>query len=239
MSTSIGRPDLQETEHRDRRSLPRRLVRGAVRGLGLRPLFDAITGFEDVQWGRIVQRRELSAAIDAMDPSSCDMLEISGEHWVEGFPWRSARAAHYPAFDVCEAPLDDRFDVIVADQVFEHLARPYRAARNVLSMLRPGGRFVISTPFLVRVHRFPIDGTRWSEEGLRNFLIEVGFDADSMESGSWGNRSCVVANFTRWAAYRPRIHSLRNELDFPVHVWAIARAPGGSSETATDEAVRS
>ena len=42
---------------------------------------------------------------------------------------------------------------------------------------------------------------------------------------SWGNRQCVVGNFDRWPAYR-RWHSLRNEPDFPVQVWAFAAAPG-------------
>jgi len=227
-SGTIGAPDLAETEGRERRSRLRLLARGVVRGLGLRPLFDRITGFEDVQWGRVVQRREITSRLEALDPSSLDMLEISGEHWATSLPWRSARSAHYPAFDICDEPLDERFDVIVADQVFEHLARPYRAAGNVRAMLRPGGLFVISTPLLVRVHRYPIDGSRWTDEGLRNFLIEAGFDESSIETGAWGNRACVTANFGRWAAYRPRIHSLRNEPDFPVHVWALGRTPSES-----------
>jgi hypothetical protein len=44
------------------------------------------------------------------------------------------------------------------------------------------------------------------------------------EVSSWGNRDCVVGNFDRWPAYR-WWHSLRNEPDLPVQVWAFARRP--------------
>ena len=35
--------------------------------------------------------------------------------------------------------------------------------------------------------------------------------------------SAAVANFKAWAPYNRLWHSLRNEPDFPVVVWAIAR----------------
>jgi hypothetical protein len=39
---------------------------------------------------------------------------------------------------------------------------------------------------------------------------------------AWGNRQCVVGNLSRWSAYR-RWHSLSNEPDLAVQVWAFAR----------------
>ncbi len=36
----------------------------------------------------------------------------------------------------------------------------------------------------------------------------------------------MVGNFTGWSGYR-RWHSLRNEPDFPVQVWAFAKRPVG------------
>jgi hypothetical protein len=113
-------------------------------------------------------------------------------------------------------------------------ARPWkthRTAGNVLSMLRPGGRFLISTPFLVRVHEFPIDCTRWTEDGLRHFLGEAGFPLDRIKTGSWGNRACVKANFSCWMGYRSRFHSLRNEPNFPITVWAMATSDSPSDST--------
>ena len=90
-------------------------------------------------------------------------------------------------------------------------------------MLRPGGHFLVTTPFLIRVHRIPIDCSRWTETGLKCLLVECGFRSESIRTASWGNRACFRGNFPRLAAYLPMLHSLRNEPDFPVVVWALAQ----------------
>jgi SAM-dependent methyltransferase len=151
-----------------------------------------------------------------------DALELSGRTW-QTHPFRSYRAIDYPEYDVCLDPLPDRFDFIVAEQVFEHLLWPYRAGRNVEAMLRPGGYFLITTPFLFPVHPSPFDCSRWTETGMRYFLAECGFPLDAIVTGSWGNRACVAAYMKGRAPYRAWKHSLRNEPYNPVMVWALAR----------------
>jgi len=106
--------------------------------------------------------------------------------------------------------------------VFEHLKWPYRAGRNVHAMLKPGGHFVISTPFLVRVHRVPIDCSRWTEDGLSYLLQECGFSSENVVTGSWGNRACLKGNLKNWRK-RGLFGSLNNEPDYPVMVWAFAK----------------
>jgi SAM-dependent methyltransferase len=117
--------------------------------------------------------------------------------------------------------LPSRFDLIIADQVFEHLLWPYRAGRNVRSMVKPGGHFLMTTPFLIKVHESPVDCSRWTELGLKHLLAECGFPLEEIRTGSWGNRACVRANFRRWA--RKGFRSLANESEFPVTVWALAK----------------
>jgi len=117
-----------------------------------------------------------------------------------------------------------KYDIIFTEQVFEHLKYPYRAARNVWRMLKPGGLFIITTPFLVKIHGHPLDCTRWTSMGMKYFLEEAGFDPEATITESWGNRDCVVANFDRWITFSPGM-SLENEADFPVVVWALARKP--------------
>jgi hypothetical protein len=124
---------------------------------------------------------------------------------------------------VCAGLLDGKLDIIIADQVFEHLLWPYPAVRNVLEMFNPIGYFLITTPFLVRIHGHPIDCSRWTELGIRHLLAEGGFDIDRITTGSWGNQSCVRSNFLRWTPYNRWLHSLRNEPDYPIVVWALAR----------------
>jgi hypothetical protein len=113
--------------------------------------------------------------------------------------------------------------LIIAEQVFEHLLWPYRAGKNVHRMLNQGGYFLITTPFLVRIHSGPTDCSRWTETGIRYFLAECGFSLERIQTGSWGNRACVRANFSQWSRYRRLVHSLRNEPSFPVVVWALAQ----------------
>lgn len=131
---------------------------------------------------------------------------------------------NWPQYDICEHVLDRQFDVIIADNVWEHLPYPARATRHVLPMLRTGGMFINITPFLIRRHLVPTDCTRWTEMGMRYFLEDCGFDPAAVHTGSWGNRAAVRANFNRWArtGWRRRLPNAR---DFPVTVWAFARKP--------------
>lgn len=180
-------------------------------------------GFEETLWIRLVQDRETRKLVRALEPARLRALEISGLAWRD-FGFKSYACATYPAFDICNERLPGRFDIIIAEHVFEHLLRPYRAGKNVHEMLETGGYFLVVTPFLIRVHPNPHDCTRWTETGLQQLLIECGFDAASITTGSWGNRSCVRSNFLyTWPLYNRFFHSLRNEWDFPVVVWALAR----------------
>ncbi len=179
-------------------------------------------GYGREQWSRVVMRRESRRLVDDLEPSRLNALEISGTFWAD-LPFKSYESACYPEYDVCSAALPRTFDLVIAEQVFEHLLWPYRAATHVHQMLTPGGHFLVSTPFLLRIHHEPVDCTRWTETGLRHFLAECGFPLADIQTGSWGNRACVKANFGWWARYHRRLHSLRNEPNFPVHVWALAR----------------
>lgn len=174
-------------------------------------------------WVRIVMNRETRRWVDALSPEKLDALEISGELWSRGTTFCSYRSVWEEELDICRQVLPEKFDLILAEQVFEHVASPRTAAVNVFQMLRPNGYFLITTPFLIRYHEAPIDCSRWTELGLRNLLLESGFDPGSIRTSSWGNRACVISNFTKWTEYRPLIHSLKNERNFPVSVWAIGQ----------------
>jgi SAM-dependent methyltransferase len=182
-------------------------------------------GFDTTDWVRVVMYRRCFEFICTLKPESLDVLEISGgPQWRRAFNFKSYRETQYPDFDICSQVLDCQFDLIIADQVFEHLPWPNRAARNVFEMLRRGGTFVIATPFLVRVHKVPIDCTRWTEDGLSYLLQESGFPEDNIKTESWGNRACLKGNLSKWRRHG-WLRSLRNEPNYPVMVWAFARKP--------------
>lgn len=187
---------------------------------------------DGVHWCRVVMNREIEGFIRSLDCSHIDALEISGSYSRGRYNFRSYQTAQYPDYDVCNGPLaEEQFDLVIAEQVFEHVLRPDKAAANVFQMLRPGGVFVISTPFLLKVHGAPLDLYRWTETGMRQLLEAVGFSA--IETGSWGNRECLFADMTpdlAWTAYNPKKHSLHNEPQFAIVVWAFAKK-GASGHT--------
>jgi hypothetical protein len=193
-----------------------RLVKGALRFIG----------FEPLHLVRVVSYQKSGEWITELAPQTLDVLEIgSGEYWLSKFSFKSYTTFNYPDHDICHERLDRQFDLVIADNVFEHLAFPARAASNVFSMIRPGGWFMNITPFLIRVHDVPIDCTRWTETGMRFFLSEAGFDPATMRSGSWGNRKAVVANLKRLGTRAAWSRNLMNEPQFPAVVWVMAQRP--------------
>jgi len=178
----------------------------------------------NVHWCRIVMNREIEKFIRSLDCCHIDALEISGTGSQGRHNFRSYRTVQYPDYDVCQGPLaGEQFDLAIAEQVFEHVLRPDRAAANIYQMLRPGGIVVVSTPFLLKVHGAPSDLYRWTEEGMRQLLETAGFTVTA--TASWGNRGCLFADMTPgldWTVYDPLLHSLDNEPQFPIVVWAFA-----------------
>jgi SAM-dependent methyltransferase len=189
------------------------------------PWIKRLFGVPDVQWGRVVSNREGEHFIRSLNYRAMDVVEISpgGDRW-KVFPFKSYTGTSFPAYDLCAGPLEaEGFDLVIAEQVLEHVHWPYRAVRSVWQMLRPGGWFLAATPFLLRVHDYPDDCSRWTEHGLKYLLIEGGFPEEGIQTGSWGNRGCVRANFSGFPSWIPWWHSLHNEPLFPITVWAFAR----------------
>lgn len=204
--------------------LLRRLLRPLLGFDRRQQIYKIFAGDPNLSWSRVVMIQEMRKLVEELTPEHLNALEISGRQW-NRTSFKSYSAISYPEYDVCEGPYPGHYDLVIADQVFEHLLWPYRAGKNVYEMLVPGGYFLMSTPFLVRVHNRPTDCTRWTEVGLKYFLAECGFPLDTTRTGSWGNRACVRADLkpSGWTRFRPRRHSLVNEPVFPYHVWALAQ----------------
>ena len=180
-------------------------------------------GASHEHWARIVMNQETWELVNNLCPCDLEVLEISGRTWEERMPFKNYTSIHFPDFDICESSLSGSFDLIIAEQVFEHLPWPYRAGKNIYKMLKSGGYVLITTPFLIRIHKNPTDCSRWTETGIKHLMAECGFSIERIQTGSWGNRACVQANFSKWARYRRWLNPLHNEPDFPVMVWALAQ----------------
>lgn len=167
--------------------------------------------------------RTVAGYIASLRPDGLSALEVSGTaHHQDG--WMKYESWNYPDFDICSELTGDEpeFDVILAEQVLEHVVDPVRALRNMVALCRPGGYVIVTTPFLIKKHEIPKDYWRFTEDGMRVLLERVGLIEEVV--GSWGNRYVVVGNLNRWVR-RMRWHTLRNEPNFPVVVWAVGRKP--------------
>lgn len=82
----------------------------------------------------------------------------------------------------------DTFDVVILDEILEHVAKPWIAVEQVRRILKPGGCLITGSPFLIAEHRMPRDFWRFTKDGYR-VLLE-GYS--EVETGSWGNPGSVA-----------------------------------------------
>jgi SAM-dependent methyltransferase len=138
----------------------------ARRGLlrGLEEFFPHLTGdVLDVGCGRKPYRRFSSATryvgvdIDTPNTRSLGVADVlyDGRHLP--FP-------------------DASFDAVLCSQVFEHVFTPAEFLAEIFRVLRPGGRLVLTVPFVWDEHEQPIDYARYSSFGLASVLRAAGFD---------------------------------------------------------------
>jgi SAM-dependent methyltransferase len=69
-----------------------------------------------------------------------------------------------------------QFDACVANAVFEHVARPWIAAREIHRILRPGGFCLVATHQTFPLHDYPSDYFRFSVPALRVIFEDAGFE---------------------------------------------------------------
>ncbi|VDC31851.1 class I SAM-dependent methyltransferase [Pseudogemmobacter humi] len=178
---------------------------------------------------RIVMQQVSKQWIEDLGPAKMDAAEISG-NWGARFGFRTFRSFHFPDHDPCAGPFrgEDgkvlKFDLILANQVWEHIDRPWTATKNVFRMLKPGGRFWLAVPFFIPFHAVPVDCSRWSARGLRNLLIESGFDEEAIMTGQWGNRAAALRNLEHpWPPGALPGDDLKNDPEFPLVAWAMGQ----------------
>lgn len=76
---------------------------------------------------------------------------------------------------------NERFDVVNATELFEHVEFPEKGLKECHRVLKPGGVCVISMPFLFPIHADPSDFQRWTKFKWENELKRAGFTIEALE----------------------------------------------------------
>jgi SAM-dependent methyltransferase len=74
-----------------------------------------------------------------------------------------------------------QFECFIAIAVWEHLERPWIAAKEVARILAPGGFFLISTHQCFPIHGYPRDFFRFSREALKLIIEDAGLSISACE----------------------------------------------------------
>lgn len=165
-------------------------------------------------------------------------VEFGGSNgMIQGMmPNVSFETRYYPEFDVLDPKSwEQDWDVIVMDQVLEHVKRPW----EVFSFLSKHTRqmAIITLPFLALIHPCPDDYWRLTPNAIREM---AGTEWDNVDVYSWGNRLAVEwlaqyeFNMDAMHANVPeqllRMALQIDESQLPVMVWAVMTKGGWHAE---------
>jgi SAM-dependent methyltransferase len=72
------------------------------------------------------------------------------------------------------------FDAVVLMNVLEHVYENRGLVQNIGKILKPGGKLIITVPFLLKVHQAPFDFSRYTPYYLSQLAQEAGFNVEKL-----------------------------------------------------------
>ncbi len=104
---------------------------------------------------------------------------------------------------------DEQYDTAFGTEVLEHCPQPGIILKEVNRVLKPGGAFFFTVPFLWPLHETPHDEFRYTPFALERILKESGFrDIDLSATGGW--HASMAQMLGLWIRRAPMTPGKRN-----------------------------
>ena len=117
-------------------------------------------------------------------------------------------------WDGNKIPLEENsFDCAFATEVLEHCPEPEVVLKEVLRVLKPGGHFFFTVPFLWNLHEVPNDEYRYTPFSLERHLKNSGFNTIEIKAtGGW--HASMAQMLGLWVRRSPMPDKKRNFLAY-------------------------
>jgi SAM-dependent methyltransferase len=141
--------------------------------------------------------------------------EKSAELWYDG--------GRFPCADAS-------FDIVLCNQVLEHVFEPGVFLAEIARVLKPGGRLLLTVPFVWDEHEQPHDFARYTRFGLQHLLGKAGMTVVTHHTTLAGGRSLAQLltamlhkRLTR-SCWKWLYHPLSTAIAFPANIFGTTFA---------------
>ncbi|HIK39524.1 class I SAM-dependent methyltransferase [Thermoleptolyngbya sp. M55_K2018_002] len=138
--------------------------------------------------------RFLERTVSQIEGSNLRLADVGGGR-SPYFPFFASKTSEYLVVDLADAlplgemrpiqqrvgtaediPLgDSEVDIVLCNQVLEHVLDPSQAMREMARILKPGGYFIGSVPHVSPVHLEPHDYRRYTALGIKQLVQQQGY----------------------------------------------------------------
>jgi SAM-dependent methyltransferase len=93
---------------------------------------------------------------------------------------------------------DNSFDMVLAFHLFEHVYDYHTSVNEIFRILKPGGKFIISMPFMHKYHADPDDYYRFTDSAIVRIWEEGGLNCSTVEYVGEGIYTSFLTTMTRF-----------------------------------------
>lgn len=177
----------------------------------------------------------LDVGCGSMPYKSCllertSITQYIGLEILNSLPYGGARPDAY--WDGISMPFEDEsFDSAFSTEVLEHVPNPDPMLHEVFRVLKPGGRYFFTVPFLWPLHEVPNDAYRYTPFSIERIMITAGFELVTLKAlGGWNaSLGQLLALWIRRSIRNKVIKKLVSMALLPV-IWLLARLDSAPEE---------